>query len=176
MRRRIASLACLAGLVGCSSPPPPAPVDPIAEAARLHARSLATSDPVQAIGDAEGADGWLAGACASCARERLPVLLRLAELYSQQRDAEQLATLPPRATRAIGTLSPTRLSDWSMLRDASRLFELCGEFASAIRIEQGMLDAKLQILDASHPQVGAARARIAELEGAAVRAHRASAP
>jgi hypothetical protein len=170
MRRRIASLACVGWLLGCSSPPPPEPFDPIAEAARLHARSRAASEPRQAIEDAEAADRWLAAACANCARERLPVLLRLAELYAQAQERAQLATLPPRAARAIDGLSATRLSDWSLLRDASRLFEQSGDFASAIRIERGMLDAKLQILDTAHPQVGASRARIAELERAAVQA------
>lgn len=164
MRLAIASLAVTAGLLACGSPPPPAPIDPFTEAARLLERSRSGADPARAIEDAEAADRWLAQSCAICARERLPVLLRLAELYAESAQPAKLATLPPRAARAIETLSSTRLSDWAALRDASRLLERAGDFRGAIRIEQGMLDAKLQILDAAHPQVGASRARIAELE------------
>jgi len=141
----------------------------MAQAAQLHARALQEGDTASAIEHGEAADRWIAAACPHCARERLPVLLRLAELYVQTGDP-RLASLPQRGTRAIAGLSPTRLSDWSLLRDASRLFELSGDFASAIRVERGMLDAKLQILAASHPQVGVSRARIAELERAAARA------
>jgi hypothetical protein len=136
-----------------------------ARAREYHAQAAASADPIDALAREEVADALLARSCPTCARERIPVLLQLARLYAQRADAAGLAHTGVR-TRALEAheLDAERLTDWSLLKQLGELCEKVGDFERAARIERSLLDAKLQILDAAHPQVTASRARIAELE------------
>jgi hypothetical protein len=134
-------------------------------ARQQHELALASGDPDEAVAREELALALLARGCPACARERIPVLLHLTQLYTQRGDAVGLAQSARRARALEPTgLDAARLGDWSLLRQQSELCERVGDFAGATRIERALLDAKLQILAADHPQVAASRARIAELE------------
>lgn len=133
-------------------------------ARRQHELARAASDPDEALAREELAWALLAQACPGCARERLPVLLQIAKLHAQRGDAAGLASCAARLGGAEPDLDARRLNDWPLLRQQGELYEQLGEFARAAQIERSLLDAKLQVLDASHPQVAASRARIAQLE------------
>jgi len=161
MRQLIAALASAGLLFGCQSAPP---ADPRELARQQHVQALASSDPAQALALEESADALLAAACPTCARERIPVLLHLAQLYAARGDRDGLTSCALRARSAGRNLDASRLGDWPLLRDQSALYERTGELARAVQIERSLLDAKLQIVGNSHPQVAASRARIAQLE------------
>jgi hypothetical protein len=134
-------------------------------ARRQHELALASADPGEALAREELAWALLLEGCPRCGRERLPVLLQLARLHAERGDQAGLTSCAVRMDGiGIRELDPGKLNDWPLLRQAGELYELLGEFARAAQIERLLLDAKLQVLDASHPQVAASRARIAQLE------------
>jgi hypothetical protein len=146
-------------------------------ALRYHGEALASRDPAGALARDEVAYALLDRTCPDCARQRIPVLLNLARIYAERGERAGLARCAERArSLAPHGLEARNLSDWPLLRRLAELQELLGDFAAAARIERGILDAKLQILDASHPQVAASRERIAELERRAAEERAASEP
>jgi hypothetical protein len=136
-----------------------------AAARRHHERALASPDADEALARETVALALLARGCPRCVREQIPVLLHLAQLEQARADAGALARIAESARGLEPTgLDAAQLGDWPLLRQQSELCERIGDFATAARIEQALLAAKLQILAADHPQVAASRARIAELE------------
>jgi hypothetical protein len=134
-------------------------------ARRQHELALSAADPEEALAREQLAWALLIEACPGCARDRLPVLLQLTRIHAQRGDAAGLASCAARlASAEPRDLDAGRLNDWPLLRQQGELYEQLGLFARAAQIERSLLDAKLQVLDASHPQVAASRARIAQLE------------
>jgi hypothetical protein len=134
-------------------------------ARRQHELALAAADRDEALAREELAWALLVGACPRCARERLPVLLQLARLHARRGDGAGLTSCAARlASAEPPDLDAGHLNDWPLLRQQGELYEQLGLFARAAQIERSLLGAKLQVLDASHPQVAASRERIAQLE------------
>ena len=141
------------------------PASSAAQAQRALALALAASDADESLAREEVALALLDRGCPGYSKAKIPVLLHQAQLHSQRGDATALAACARRAQALEPTgLTANRLQDWPLLRQQGELLELIGDFAGAARIERGLLDAKLQILAADHPQVAASRARIATLE------------